>query len=491
VRALALLWWASWLPAAVFNVRDFGAAADGKSNDAAAIQRAIEAAARGGGVVYFPAGDYLSGTIVLRSNVTLHLAPGATLWGSRRMADYNPPHLIYAREAQNIAIEGGGTIDGNGDAFWEADFTPKRPRPSPLIELWGCRNVRLRDLTIRNAPAWTIHPKNCDGVWIRGLSIINHMNGLNTDGIDPDSSRNVVISDCHIEAGDDCIVLKTTQRGEEPVRPCENVTVSNCTLVSSASALKLGTESHADFRHCVFSNCVIRNSRTGIALLAKDGGTMEGVRFHNITIESWPKFGRGVEWPVTIDLERRGPESRLSRVRDVSFSDIRIYTRGRVLVGGLAERPVEDVSFSNVVMRVLGFEAIERAGKLRGGTAQPVPREQDFGNRPAAFIFANARGVQLQDVAVIWEAAGAAAERHAIYAHNVEDLRVEGFTGRQAVPQGSLGVIALEDCRNVRVSGSRAAAGAGVFLQLRNTPAGEVSLEGNDLRKAWPPGGLR
>jgi hypothetical protein len=181
----------------------------------------------------------------------------------------------------------------------------------------------------------------------------------------------------------------------------------------------------------------------------------------------------------------------LSRVRDVSFSDIRIYTRGRVLVGGLAERPVEDVSFSNVVMRVLGFEAIERAGKLRGGTAQTVPREQDFGNRPAAFIFANARGVQLQDVAVIWEAAGAAAERHAIYAHNVEDLRVEGFTGRQAVPQGSLGVIALEDCRNVRVSGSRAAPGAGVFLQLRNTPAGEVSLEGNDLRKAWPPGGLR
>lgn len=475
----------------VFNVRDFGAVADGRSNEAGVIQRAIEAAAQTGGTVYFPAGDYLSGTLVLRSNVTLHLAPGATLWGSRRIGDYDPHHLIYAREAENIAIQGGGTIDGNGDAFWEADFTAKRPRPSPLIELWDCRNVRLQDVTVRNAPGWTIHPKDCDGVWIRGLSIINHMNGPNTDGIDPDSSRNVVISDCYIEAGDDCIVLKTTKRGEGPVRSCENVTVTNCTLVSSASALKLGTESHADFRHCVFSNCVIRHSRTGIALLAKDGGTMEGVRFQNISIEGWPKYGRGVEWPVTIDLEKRTPESRLSRVRDVSFSDIRIYTRGRVLVGGMAERPVEGVRFSNLLMRVLGFEAIERAGKLRGGTAQAVPRELDFGNRPAAFIFANARGVELRDVEVIWEPAIAAGERHAIYAKNVEDLDIEGFTGRQAMPEGKLGVIALENCRNVRVSGSRAAAGAGLFLELRNTPAGEVSLEGNDLRKARPAGKSR
>ncbi len=163
-----------------------------------------------------------------------------------------------------------------------------------------------------------------DGVKIRGISIINHMNGPNTDGIDPDSSRNVHISDCYIAAGDDCIVLKTT--------------------------------------------------------------------------------GRGVEWPITIDLEKRAPDSRLSRIRDVSFSGMRMYTKGRVLVNGMAERPIESLSFSNVVMRITGHEAVEHARKLRGGTAQAVSRDLDPGNVPAAWIFVNAKDVELRDVEVIWDA---------------------------------------------------------------------------------------
>src|ERR1035437_8189538 len=127
---------ASAAMAADFDVTAFGAKSDRSVNQAPAIQRAIDACARaGGGTVYFPAGDYLSGTITLKSNVTLHLSGGATLWGSRRIEDYDPLHLIYAQNAENIAIEGNGVINGDGDAFWEPNFKAKAKRPTPLIEL--------------------------------------------------------------------------------------------------------------------------------------------------------------------------------------------------------------------------------------------------------------------------------------------------------------------------------------------------------------------
>lgn len=226
------------------------------------------------------------------------------------------------------------------------------PRPSPLIEIWDSHGIRIQDITILKAPAWTIHPKNCDDVRIRGISLLNNLRGINTDGIDIDSSRNVIISDSHIEAGDDCIVIKTTNRGGGvpgpdgspagtiiPAGPVENVTVTNNVLVSAAAALKLGTESYGDFRHIVFSNNVIRESRTGIALLAKDGGDMEDIRFQNIVMTTAPKWGQGVEWPIEVDIGKRTPES-----------------------------PIENISFRNVLLRMTGYEKIDRVKKMTGGS---------------------------------------------------------------------------------------------------------------------------
>ncbi len=481
----------------VFNVRDYGVRADGKTNDAAAIQRAIEAAASvGGGVVYFPPGNYLSGTLVLKSNVTLHLGRGATLWGSRNMADYDPPHLIYAREAENVAVEGGGTINGNGQAFWTPDFKPRERRPGTLLEFVRCRNVRIQDVTILNAPAWTIHPLECDEVRIRGISIVNHLRGPNTDGIDPDSSRNVFISDCYIEAGDDSIVLKTTGRAGQPPPPCENVTVANCTLVSDDAALKLGTESHGDFRHILFSNCVIRGTRVGLAIYAKDGGVFESIRFSNITIETSPDYYHQktgvtrtwIEYPIYIDLEKRYEDSRPSRVRDIVFSDITIRTRGRILAGGMPGHPLESLTFRNILMRVTGFEAIEKAGKPRGSSrVRPVGPEQDYAPAPAALVFANVRDLALQDLRIIWDTREQPQERHAIYAARVEGLEIANFSGRQAAPEGKLAVIGLDGTRRVFIRGSRAEQGAQVFVGLRGVGPDEVILAGNDLSKAREP----
>ena len=163
ILATAVCAFAADLPASVCDVTVNGAKGGGVVLDTAAIQKAIDAcAAGGGGVVWFPTGNFLSGTIVLKSNVTLHLSPGATLWGSKKIEDYNPNHLIYAKDAENIAIEGGGVIDGNGLSYFDTNsqFSPEqwflfkynsKERPSPLIELVTCHNVRVQDLSLRNS----------------------------------------------------------------------------------------------------------------------------------------------------------------------------------------------------------------------------------------------------------------------------------------------------------------------------------------------------
>lgn len=451
------------LPTSTYDVKRFGAAGDRLTLDTVPIQQAIDAAHEaGGGTVYFPAGTFLSGSIVLKSNVTLHLSPGATLLGSGNFADYahvdamraqlgakpaapsdfHPElpgrHLIYAYDAENIGIEGVGTIDGQSAAFFDADMKP-RPRPSPLIEFQSSRRIRVENVTIRNAPAWTLRPKNCDDVKIRGISLLNSLRAINSDGIDVDSSRNVIIADSRIECGDDCIVLKTTL-AEGVAGPVENVVVSNCVLMSSASAIKFGTESHGDFRHCLFTNCVIRDSRTGIALLAKDGGTMEDIRFSNITITTRPKWGRGWEWPIVVDIERRTEHSRLSRIRDVAFSDLTIYTKGRVMVSAKPASPIENVSFRNVTMRVTGFEELTGVPKMSGGGPKFADGLPDYAEEPAAFILAHIKGINFAGLFLQWPVSAAPPARHAIF-----QVATEGFALTSSIaPSSSSEIPALK-----------------------------------------------
>lgn len=417
-----------------YPVTRFGAVPDGKTPATAAIQAAIDAChTAGGGLVWFPAGCFLSGTLSLRSRVTLHFAAGAVLLASGDRADYSMPHLIHAQDADDIALEGPGAIDGNSDAFYaECPAAPSGLKrldwaPSPLIELIGCRHIRVESLTIRKAPRWTLRPKNCDKVRIRGIALLNDLRAPNSDGIDVDSDRDVIISDCHIEAGDDCIVLKTTDRGGPP-QSTENVAVTNCVMVSSASALKLGTESLGDFRNCVFSNCVIRHSRTGIALLAKDGGTMESIQFNNITMSTAPKWGQGVEWPIVIDSEQRHPDSRLSIIRDISISDVTLTTRGRILVQGQAGAPVDGLVLRNITMRITGYEAVEGAAKLSGGR-RSNQNVLDLGNTPAALILAHLKGLFLDGVTVKWPDVPDAPVRHAVYGQYLQDCDLGGLRG--------------------------------------------------------------
>src|SRR5262245_28854977 len=214
---------------AVLNVRDYGASPDGKISATKQIQSAIDAAAAfGGGTVFVPPGQYVTGTLWMRSNVTVHLDAGATLLGSQDtsefpewISDWEGPNVprettryapLFAGEnLENVALVGRGTIDACGEMWWAMQQAQRgkelmRPRTFRLV---NCRNVLVQGLTFKRSPYWTISPLACDNVTIDHVTIINPPDSPNTDGINPESCRNVHISNCHVDVGDDCITIKS------------------------------------------------------------------------------------------------------------------------------------------------------------------------------------------------------------------------------------------------------------------------------------------
>ncbi|MBO4303258.1 MAG: glycoside hydrolase family 28 protein, partial [Lentisphaeria bacterium] len=229
------------------NVKDFGAKGDGRTKDTAAIQKAIDA----GGIVHFPPGVYLSGTLYLRSGGGLDLETGATLLASPDKEDYNADdfcpqnnvfvkehvsgaHFIIAVEQKDIVIRGGGVIDGNRQAFmneiWDEHPTVfKFPewRPGQMVYFCECENIRISDVELNNAPYWTLFLHGCERGTIHGVRIWNDSKTHNGDGIDIDCCRYVTVSDCIIHSGDDCITFRGDDRKLKKKRPCEYITVTN------------------------------------------------------------------------------------------------------------------------------------------------------------------------------------------------------------------------------------------------------------------------
>jgi polygalacturonase len=424
---------AAW--SGICQASDYGARGDGRTLDTAAIQRAIDAcAARGGGVVRLGGGVFLSGTIVLRDRITLEIAPGAVLRASPRIADFRPfppedvskiavdgstqnkgngpYHLIHAEGAHDIAVTGGGRIEGNGAAYWDKDKTGQlvshRPRVSPLIETVASTGVRIEALTITGAAGWTVHPLESDGVTIRGVRIFNDPQGPNTDGIDIDSSRNVIVSDVHVESGDDCVVLKTTgRRGGAKVAPTENVLVSNLVCSSDDQGFKIGTESLGDFRNITLNGATIfhapgiyRPPTAAISISMVDGASLENVVVANVVI-------RDAKTPLFLRLGNRGRGQATptpGRLRHVVFSNI-VATGGELAssITGLPDHPVEDVLLSNV--------SLTMKGGARTGPAGPVPEaEHDyphapmFGPLPASGLYVrHVRGLAMRNVRLLVE----------------------------------------------------------------------------------------
>jgi polygalacturonase len=407
----------------------YGAHADGTTLDTNAIQRAIDSCAgAGGGMVLLARGTFLSGTLVLRNNITIRIATAATLLASPRIEDFKafppedvpkiaidgstqskgngPYHLLHSDGAVNVAIDGGGTIRGNGRAYWDADpkqiYVSRRARPSPLIEFVRTKGIRIENVAIRDAAGWTIHPLESSGVRISNITLVNDGYGPNTDGIDIDSSRNVVVTHSSIEAGDDCVVLKTTgRRGGRPVPPTENVLVTNITCSSDDQGFKIGTESMGDFRNIEFSNSLIYHSpniyrppTAGISMSMVDGARFENVKVSNIVI-------RDALTPFFLRLGNRGRGQAVpipGTLSNVVFSNI-------VATGGVLASSITGLPGHRIRAITLRDIDIAMAG---GGQDRPIsvpeaeadyPHAPMFGPLPAYGLYVrHVDGLVLHDV---------------------------------------------------------------------------------------------
>jgi hypothetical protein len=389
---------------ATFDITDFGAVGDGVTDDAPAIQAAIDrCSGSGGGAVLVPSGGrHLTGSFVLKSNVNLVLGTGAELLASTDRGHYQRDTLIHAQDAQNLSISGRGTIQGQGRSFMREELPhiyraePWRPR---LMILENCRNVRLTDFTIRDSPLWTVHLAGCDDVAIRSLTILNDRRIPNCDGIAVDSSRNVRISDCHIEAGDDCIVLKALETYAR-YGPCENVTVHGCTLESTSAALKIGTETVNDIRNVVFSGCVIRDSHRGLAIMLRDGGTVENILFSDMIVETryfHPDWWGAAE-PIHVTALPRTAQTPPGRVRNVRFSNILCRSENGALLHGFPGSAPDDVRLENV--RITLERRTDQAGERQD--LRPSHLE-GLSQRPAAGVYGrHVRDLVMDGVIVHW-----------------------------------------------------------------------------------------
>ncbi|MBR3085186.1 MAG: hypothetical protein IKH04_02160 [Kiritimatiellae bacterium] len=368
------------------NPRDFGARADGRTKDTAAIQAAIDAAASrftpGGGLsqVELAGGTYLSGPIQLRSGVELHIADGARLLASPDIDDFRdwpaPRHVatenlprsrsasfIFADECEHMAITGPGTIDCNGDAHVirkeEADWTgwefhrrwPMEKSLPRVVFLAGCRDVRIDGVRLVNGPAgWAYWIHDCDKVEMRGLEIRCDVRYPNNDGIHINCSRDVSVSDCDIECGDDALIVRANSRSLREDRPCERVEIRDCRIRAWAGGIRIGWMNDGKIRDCSFRRIAMRDTSYGIEFVMPDkplhpdfgreASLTENLLFEDIEMDGI----RG--YPIEARMSRSA-ETRIDAVRDITFRRVKTTARLWPFVQGRPGTPFRNFTFED------------------------------------------------------------------------------------------------------------------------------------------------
>lgn len=374
------------IPDRDYRISDFGAKSDGKTDARPAILAAIKkASAEGGGRIVIPSGKWISnGSIQLASRINLHLEEGATLlfgaaakdylpvvltrWEGTEVYGYSP--LIYAFEVKDVAITGKGTIDGNAESeflTWikkaEPDFQRLRRmgadgvpvakrifgegtylRPS-IIQFFRAERVLLEDYKVLNSPFWVNHLIYTDNATVRGVRVDSHY--ANNDGIDIDSSRNVIIENCHFRTGDDSIVIKSGRDldGRTIAKPSENVVVRKNDL-GGEDGIALGSEMSGGIRGVYFTDNVLRKGVSAIRFKANldRGGTVENIRVRNFTVESFENlFWFQLDYPG--QLGGNFP----SVYRNIVFENFTVERAGTIFNGDApVAAPLRDVTLRNI-----------------------------------------------------------------------------------------------------------------------------------------------
>ena len=326
----------TFLCAQDFNILDYGAKADGETLNTTSIQATIDAANKnGGGRVIIPKGRFLSGTILMKSNVELHVEEEGVLLGSTRPEHYLKLNrwkgFVMADGQENIAITGKGEIDGQGrklalhlDSLFYVgiidslhyNFVEMRPkyylRPQ-LIEFVNCKNIDIKDITLKNAACWVQTHDKCKNIVIDNVTTISDAY-WNNDGIDISDCKNVRITNCFVNSADDGICLKSHKEGYL----CEDIYIENCTVRSSASAVKFGTRSHGGFKNVVIKNIKVYDTfRSAIAIESVDGGILENVLVENIEATNTGNA-------IFIRLGKRNKKGDVGTLKNVTLKNIKV-----------------------------------------------------------------------------------------------------------------------------------------------------------------------
>lgn len=391
----------------IYNVKDFGAVADGKTSNTMAFEKAIkECAKNGGGKVLVPNGKYLTGPIHLESNVNLHLEDQAeilfstdakeyplvhTSWEGTELMNYSP--LIYAKNKTNVAITGKGTLNGqaNSTNWWiwsggknygwqkgipsqndpanrevlidmaekgvpvsERIFGEGRYLRPGFIQFFECTTVLIKDVTIINAPFWVLHPIKSKDMIIDGVTVNSH--GPNNDGCDPEYSQNIIIRNCTFNTGDDCIAIKSGRDadGRRVAIPSKNIIVQNCKMIDGHGGVVMGSEISAGVNNVFVENCIMDSPNLDRAIRiktnSKRGGTTEDIYVRNL------KVGTVRECVLLATMTYNvygGQEGNfIPAIRNISLENIKVKNGGKfgILADGYATSPVENITFKDVVI---------------------------------------------------------------------------------------------------------------------------------------------
>lgn len=475
----------------IYDVRRYGAVADGKNDDAAAIQQAIdECAQKGGGTVLLHNGNFLSGGIVLRSNVELHITATAVLIASEDIDKHNRDHkfdhgepvrsFINGDGCDRISITGTGKIEGQGHLFESGGSYAVRPL---LILLRACTNVRIKDVFLSNSAVWACWLLQCHYVKVDGIRIENPISP-NRDGIDIDGCTDVIISGCNIKTEDDSIAFKVSKKGF----PCRNVVITNCILSSRCAAIRLGPDAADNIENVTVSNCVIRDTRlNGIKIQEALGAMIRNITFSNIVMDNvrGPISIRLAGWKVKEDeptpFRIDDTDWEMGKLQHILFENIQATMPAdnicMSITGTTRTRP-QQITFSNLDFTFAGGGTAEQGARREvPDLDRHYPEMYIFGELPAyALYIHHASGIVLNNVQFRTKTEDL---RPAIVCDDVDDLELSGC--RISGSSNAESLIRLQHSHNVFIQGSRVIGEAGTFLRVEGSSSRDIVVSGNRL----------